>query len=425
MKVTVSDLLNRRRSGIRNYAEFLLLMHCSRVLKTKKFVLDFSDAYFEDDFLSEDMKLFLKNMVQEGCVVGINASETDELSKYNIPLDEFDKISDIVYEESKDGIPTAIFDSDYFKANSKKYSEQFNIPDIEEAVMLNVLANFIVSDYLRRFSGKQQDYRILFRMNGMIWPKNPHFFLSIYGLTESLSEFNLDNERIKLVVVNKSGYDTLNHKKYTYEFFLKCATLAGKYKKSNRGYTIGEKRNFLKENGIQEGSIVVLYFLPGTKDSDHFELTRKIENASFIRVDKILDGYIEYTKFFNILSDEEDELRCNSSDVFSLQEECNSAKVKTNMQIDLYHTGVGYNMSFSDTYNIMPLQTYTTVRKPLRLGESVDYYVVREVDYLYWSLNQKTASAKAKEIFDFDRDLFKSMYSDGLEMLWDMYNKVN
>ena len=179
-------------------------------------------------------------------------------------------------------------------------------------------------------------------------------------------------------------------------------------------WTNEEKVKLMEKENFVEGGIYLLWERHKMNNSNP---AGRIASCSVISLDEIHGTYIEYTTIGIGKTQEEivddyyeipEDKRSYFADILNFSV---SQTKKTIRWMDL---GVSNYMCASESYFIDKIDKYAKVLKKITINGQADYINLSEIDAIYWLLCQYNV--------EFDRDLYKDIYSPEKDLLWDLYN---
>lgn len=305
-------------------------------------------------------------------------------------------IPDIFEEEQVNGETVLVFDTNNLKRLGKEANYFRNGPGYFD-ISKSLLARYWLAS--RGYINGQRGDRFIYRLDSKR-SKSVPLYADIKLMQRSIPWVRDE------VLVETFGVFDEDYILFSYE-----SLETGTYRKER--YTNKEKLQLLKQNNIEEGSVVILV------SRSHFSentFSGTVTGTNLIRIDSITETKIEYSVLpengygLNVATYEAiyDDLKPIFRDLIKYQ------PFKPNRtQEDLLEIGI--NTAFSDEeYLLVPMNPYEVVTKPVYcLGEVVEMTMTAP-DYLYWVLEEND--------IDFNKSNFKHMY--GLESTsWERVNE--
>lgn len=384
-----SDILRKKKFD--TYSEFYLALVIAKELGRRGHQLDMSDMLIDKNILSKDILSYFKILISSGMIYIGDVKKVDE--KCNSDLDvntsSFEKEFD-VFEDKGDCL--------YWSCDWAQVTYQVNrnliMLDNMGNVLMHVVGYYLVKRYLGEISKK------LFIDIDSKKARSSYIYVNIYSLLKTLDWFKdyVDLE------VDFHGYVV----DLDYSLFCNDGYMANKYKL----WSMQEKVGFLNEYGIVPGSIVILWTRKGMCTSNPWG---KIESAIVARVDEIGTDFIAMTT--SALNKTKEELEL---DYYSIPEEnrhlfsdiLTRDPYTSNISVGLSELGIG-NYFLDEGRIITLIDKSAKITKRVTINGKSSDVEMSEIDALYWLMCQYG--------FDFDRNLYKQMYSGGKELLWDKY----
>ena len=183
--------------------------------------------------------------------------------------------------------------------------------------------------------------------------------------------------------------------------------------KKIKHYSCEEKREQLKELGMDVGSILVLWTRKGMcKNSEY----GKIVSACIVRLDEIGDNFLGFAKIS--INKTKEEVRKEYFDIpedkrYLFSDVLEKGATVSILVKDLKNISIDNNF-LDEEYFLTKLDTHEKVVKLISVGMEEKTVEMKGVDAVYWLLCQYNV--------EFDKDMYREMYMGDKPFLWDMYH---
>lgn len=185
---------------------------------------------------------------------------------------------------------------------------------------------------------------------------------------------------------------------------------AGRYKR----WSSVDKYNAFVNYGFKEGQILVIYTRDRITDANP---AGKITASAILRVDSMSRSGdatgISVTQFSLNKTVEErvEEYLAIDDEYKHIFSDLKTPKISSiESRLNMYEVGVG-QFFYSENKLILPIEKGGTISKRVTIDGKRVTVDMSEIDAIYWILCQYDV--------DFDRDLYKSYYNDGEDLMWD------
>ena len=382
------------KDEISTYSEFAMALAIAKCCSLYGRVLDMSAMYIDSSILPKTYLDSFKDLSSTGyIIVDGRVVGDDEVVEPHIEVADFLNID--LWSAS----PTKVDWS--FEWVSTHYDGLFvniykNRANLTLAVN-NVVANFIVMSYLNLISAQSICVKI---SHNQI--KNDYLYTNIYACKCSMPWFD---EKVDLIL--EGIEDTTIDMDYT--IFCTSAFHAKKIKH----YSCEEKREQLKELGMDVGSILVLWTRKGMcKNSEY----GKIVSACIVRLDEIGDNFLGFAKIS--INKTKEEVRKEYFDIpedkrYLFSDVLEKGATVSILVKDLMNISIDNNF-LDEEYFLTKLDTHEKVVKLISVGMEEKTVEMKGVDAVYWLLCQYNV--------EFDKDMYREMYMGDKPFLWDMYH---
>lgn len=379
-------------------SELLFASLLANTLQTKGYTLSLEGCYVNLDSVSDSVKTFFDQMVGHGKIItNYSPSRVPLYTDYDVPFNlEIINVPEMLSETDKPGVYTFEYRQAYnrvyakyrdlnpFKSNNLRHTFQY--------LFINHIANVLIgkADFVFHLDLTSRTSDNSYFYNNMV------FWMDTYPLIK---------DYVSLEVADQAEFD---YSKFIFKSY--------NYNR-RRIYTLGEKRNILEQQGIQPGSILVFWdrnVKPNMLDGD---ITRRV----LVR----FNGYTEDNASVSLTTIPEPvTLEEKKIQFYAIPEEHRgyyldlpkppqpSAYITNTYPLrDLGIEGFMYD----EPHFLTKLDLDEDVTKLVSLDETgrIEKINMSAVDAIFWALKQYG--------FDFDEDMFKSMYfQDGSEPLYNL-----
>lgn len=392
--IKFSEILGR--SCIENSSEFYLMLCVAADISCRGSKLDVSDIRVNAKDITDDLKFYYKYLRFVGALY---ESDSDVSKDYIDParvklyvnMQVFMDAEDILVDETSDSY---LWNNSMLERYRTKSAVLGNISNVGK-ILMHLVGHFIVSEYIGE--RKQKPIRVSF---DNIFIRNLDYYMHLYILERSWSG---SSKYIKLDIdFLKEGIDI------EYQLFCKQSMDAGNY----RLLSVKEKLEKMSELGIGVGSIVIMYARSNLNASN---LSGKISGSIIARIDEVGDDYIGYLTI--PLNRTKEEIKLDYESMSDTGKEIYgndmlSFHISTRMEVsNLYSIGIG-DCFYTEDILMELINPNEKIEKMVTIDGTVSSVEMSEIDAIYWLLCQ----------FDipFDRELYRMMYSEGKDLLWDV-----
>lgn len=382
-----------KRDFFRSYSEFCLALCMAKVLGSKGMSLDMTGMKVDLDSIGE-AKNYYKVLLKAGYIVLEGGKDYSDLDVKDTLMDvDVSYFNVIPLFGEKEGY--LYWSNDYAMNEYGKYNTKFLVLSSLGITLLHAVAYHLVNCLL---SGEVKVLKIFI---DEFKAKSAFTYLDIYSCLQSmlwLSDY-------LVLDVDLRGYSG----DLDYSVFCRNGRVAGHYKK----YTIDEKLRIMDIFGMHEGAILIMWSRVRMSENNEYG---EIDEAKVVRLDEIGDTFIGVTEIAVNKTAEE-----SKQDYYDIDEEIRYLFVdmldkkpfQSAREYDICNIGID-NYFYDEANFLTLLDNCEKVSKLVTIDGKVESVEMREVDAIYWILCQYG--------IEFDKDLFKYMYMEGKETLWDMYN---
>lgn len=386
------------RNYFESYSEFYFMLGVARECLRRGTYLDMSGIYIEKSISPDNILEYFKLLVSKGAIVfkgvtvdnmnyysdlDLDTSCLSELESEGKVFKELEDRYEWTYEYSNENYG----DYRYTLLNTRKMNNS----------LLHLVAYHVASVYMGYLPNKPLHVIIDDRQK----VASTYVYINLISCNKTMKIFG---EYVKLDIDFTDFTVDLE-----YSIFCNNGMVAGRHKL----WSISEKRGILEKVGIKEGSIVLLWERKGMNDSNPIG---RIIGSTLVRVDSIEEDYIYLTCIYLVKTKEEliDDYYEIPEDKREMFSDLLSFRVNTHQQSYAYTSlGVSNYFSMEESLFLDKIDKDATVTKKITVDGNTNYVEMSEIDALYWLLCQFNV--------EFDRELYRDMYNEGKELLWDKY----
>lgn len=391
-KISAEDIFGK--TDFKTYSEFNLALALAKACSLYGKVFDMSMMTIDKSILPDSAFKQFKELISEGCIC-VDEGEVDGEEKEIAPNKDVGYFRNILlYNVISD---KAEWSFEWANANYGSDLYTFMVYEKMGYSIMNVVATFLIRKYLGIEDSQKLFIKISHNMS-----KNVFTYINIYSCRASMKWFA---SLIDLEVSDSSK----NPVDLDYMVFCNNSYMSHKYKY----YTDAEKVEILKKLGIEVGSILVLWERKGMCENSIFG---RIKSASIVRLDEIGDTFLGFAGV--ALNKTKEEVRKEYYDIPSEKRYLFSDILTKEPVANAYtksYMYVGIDEYFKDEeYILTKLDQSEKVVKLVTIDGNEKSVEMRGVDAIYWLLRQYN--------IEFDVDLYREMYCNGEELLWDLYH---
>lgn len=393
-KLICSEIL--QKSYFDSYSEFYLAMGIARECLRRGMQLDMSTMRIERDALPKNEMEYFRYLVSVGaiCIDGLDSGSSIVEPDLYLNTDCFDSMSKVLFKELEDRY---YWSFEYANEFYDKYDKERVLlnPSKSGNVLIHLVAYLLVGFYVGDIPKKKIEIDI----NGQK-ARSTYIYVNLVSCCKTLDWL----EDILILNVDLDGYSV----DIGYSIFCNNSYSTGKHKK----WGVGDKKKYMEELGICEGSIAILWQRKGMCVSNPIG---KIVNATVVKINEIGDDFIAVS--FIAVNKTKEEVRLDYEDIpedrrYMFTDILYSKPSVTEHILSLYELGIeGY--FFDESELLVKIDKKNKVTKKVTIDGKVGDVEMREVDAIYWLLCQYE--------IDFDRNLYKKMYNQSEDLLWEMY----
>lgn len=392
--IKCSDIL--KKSYFDSYSEFLLACCIARECFRRGDALDMSMMRIDAGILPDTELNYFKCLWRDGAIyLGSNFNGDINIeSKYYLNTDCFSDCYDNLFQK---------YDDRYYWSIDWSYSifeGNFEMQKISNVgiVLMHLLGHMLVCFYL----GEREKKPIEIEITGQ-HIKSTYMYVNLVSCLKTL----LWLKDYVILNIDYSGYNV------DIDYSILCNN--GIAAKRNKLWSVNDKRKFLKDEGLVDGMIAILWSRKGMCESNR---AGRITGAKLIRINEVCSDCISVeTLPYNKTKEEREE------DFLSIPEENRylfidmkySTPKGTSSMLSLYEIGVENYFDVESEF-ITKIDRSAIVTKKVTVDGKVTDVTMNNVDAIYWLLCQYEV--------DFDRELYRDAYNDGEPLLWDRYGEL-
>lgn len=395
--IYLKDILHKEY--VETYSEFYLSLALAKVAKRLfGYAVDMQGIRIDEAYLTDTSLQHFKDLVSSGYILmgnDISAScSDDEAIEESMDVNVSYFKNEKLFDEGED--------KDYwnFEYAEKTYDRKNYLAFCEFKKLGNTMLSLVSYHMLQWYLG-YKPYKVLHIDIEDIWSRNMLLYTSIYSCKKTMPWFD---EYIELVV----EADKKNEIDIDYHLFCNNAYMCKKL----GAYNAKEKIELMKKCNMSEGSILLLFERDGMCSNNKYG---NLKSVKMIRLDEIGHDFIGYSELplnktkeeaFQDYMDIDEDLRYMFSDVLDVSPRISSG-VRT-----LYNVGIDGYFSQEEEYILTTIDPYAKIAKTITINGSIGKVLMSEIDAIYWLLCQYG--------IEFDKELYKEMYSGGKDLMWDI-----
>lgn len=388
--VKCDEVLNK--TYFESHSEFYFALVIAKELGRRGCCLDVSNMKIDANSLPDSMVTYFKKLVNDGYITTGNDVVSSINGEVSLDFDTsyFSEMGTALFKRIDDRI--YYWDYSWAKVNYKDSHLVLAISNSSNFIM-HMLGYVFVNILLGSLPNKK--LVLSFDVN---YSKTVYWYINILSCCKSMPWLN------DYVAVDIDCDIDINY----YIHYNNSVS-----SKKHKFWEVSKKIEFLREYGIVCGSIVLLFERTGICSNNK---QGRISSCIVARVNEITkDGKISLTKFAVNKTREEREM-----EYYSIAEEnrwlfldmYNKKPSVSNTLLGLHSVGVG-EYFYDESYLITCIDKYEKVTKRITIDGKEGDVEMSGIDAIYWLLCQ--------DDLDFDRDLYKNMYSAGQDLLWDKF----
>lgn len=382
------------KTSFESYSEFYMALAVARVLGDYGECLDMRDINIEKDMITGDHMAYFKVLIDRGYInLGVpNKDVVVDESELDINISAFDKIGDKLFREENGNY---IWDYDLVVNEYKKVEPNFVLFSKMGNLVLHLVAFFILK---RNWGYYPKSSKLHINIDNM-QSKSTFLYVNLYSILLTMPWVG---EYILLNV----DFDSDTNVDIKYSIFCNNGYMSKRYKQ----WSVSEKLNIMKDLGMGVGSIVCWYQRAGIRENNTFG---RITRAIIVRIDEIGDDFIAVRSVAVNKTKEESYLDyLESENQFLYSDLSTPTLYERNETLNIYNLGIE-NYFFEETNLLTKIDKAERVTKRVTIDGKEGDVEMSGVDAIYWILCQHD--------FDFDRALYREMYSGGDDLMWDLY----
>lgn len=393
--IKCEDIL--KKTYFESYSEFYLACCIARECMRRGDMLDMSNMRIDKGILPEQELNYFKCLWRDKAIYlgkEYSGSSLVESSLY-IDTDCFADYYDVLFKEEKDKYYWSI---DWV---GTAYKGNFNLQNISFAGknLMHLIGHMLVCFYL----GEREKKVIEVEISGP-QVKSTYIYVNLVSCLKTLLWLN----DILYLNIDFTGYNI------DIDYSILCNN--GIAAKRNKLWTIKDKHKFLKQSGLVDGMIAVLWKRKGMCESNP---AGRITGATLVRINEICEDAISIeTLPYNKTKEEkeEDYLSIPEDKRYMFMDMKYTEPKGTSCMLSLYDIGVEDYFDMEDEF-LTKIDRSAKVIKRITVDGKVSDVEMSNVDAIYWLLCQYSV--------DFDRELYRDAYNDGEPLLWDKYGELS
>lgn len=388
------------RNYFESYSEFYLALCMATEMGRRGDKLDMTGMMVDKSLLSKLELSYFKYLIGVGYIYlgeaeidAVDIPKPDSLDYYINPED-ITSLQGKLVENRQDEY---YWSTKWVAENYVGGPRVFSIISKTGNVLMHIVAHILVSEFVGDIPEKP--LVIEFDQAGA---KNTYFYVNLVSCSKTISWF-----KDKVVLNIDYGDATVD---IDYSIFCNNGMIAGRYKR----WSIKDKHKFMEKYNMSVGSIVELWERTGMCPSN---AAGKVTSVTIARIDEIGNDFLGVTTIALNKTKEETRLDFESieeSKRYLFRDMLSFKPLIQNKVLSLYEIGVN-NYFYDESQFITPIDKNERITKRITVEGREDEVEMSGVDALYWLMCQYG--------FEFDRELFRSQYADGKELLWDVYGE--
>lgn len=394
-EIQCEDIMRKR--SFDSYSEFYLALCIANDCKRVGMVFNMSSMRIDKGILPKEELMYFKHLLSEGTIKIDGFDGTVDVNCENDLYFDWEYIRDLydVLVEKKDGKYYWNYDWAYENYTLHRFDM------LNQTMTGNNIMHIVGHLVLSFFLGEREKLPIIIQFEGNR-AKSTYLYVNLYSCCATLEWFR---DLVTVDVDFKGLKVDIN-----YSIHCNNGRAAGRYKL----WSASEKLRFMKELGMVEGSILILWTRKGMCKSSPMG---KITSAVVVRVDEIGKDFIAVTSMPLNKTKEEVQL-----DFYSIREDrrhlfvdmLNQKPAISTRMLSIYETGI--DNYFLDEYQFLTkLNKNEKIVKRITVDGKEANVEMSGVDAIYWLLCQYG--------IEFDKEMFRDMYSYGNPLLWDKYGE--
>ena len=392
-----------RTTKFNTYSEFVFMLVIAREFSRRGFVFSLKDMEVNLEEFSEAERDEFWWMVKLGILVDYEYIEDvdgnilySEIENYR-GVDWFKQVDNVFKIEGDSLVWEEEWAKDSYLIDSSLESYLFYGMDKIKNTMLEVVAYHIVNLLL---GGDKIKLKVV--ISGLT-ARNMLDYIDLYQCVKDLSWLG---EWVSVEIRNE--FTDRDVKKDDIDLFLLIHN--SRKSRSNSLKTVWEKLDLMKEKGYVEGGLYLLVNRTHTNKSNSYGT---VESVKLIRIDTIGSDFIKYTQIpvVKTLWERYEEYMGLPLSMRGLDFDFNGGVHQFKETASLYSLGVDRFISDENTTFLVKPDLSEKIDKKVNIEGEIFVMNMRWADAIYWLLSENHVEFNAK--------LFKKMYSEGKDFLWD------
>lgn len=389
-----------KRNYFESYSELYLALVIARECYRRGEYLDMTTMSIEKDITPPDMLEYFKHLICLGAVriEGMSVENSVSSSRMFLNTDCFGDYGSSLFKNYKSNYEWSF---EVFYSDDKEYPLEFTTGLNMGNTIMHLVGYYLVSRELGDLEDKPLKVSIVDRQ----YVASTYLYINLLSCSKSLDWFS----NYVQLEVDFSEYSV----DLDYSIFCNNGIAA----RRNKLWSWKEKLEFMEKEGMEVGGMYILWERKGMCNSNPIG---RIIGATLVRLDNIVKGDLHMTvlplcKTKEEIVDDYYDIPEDKREYFNdlLDFKLNSYQ----KNVSLTSVGIRNYFSIEESIFLDKIDKTGTVTKKVTVDGNTDYVEMSEIDAIYWLLCQFEV--------EFDRQLYKDMYSGGEELLWDRYGDVN
>lgn len=382
------------KNHFESYSEFYFALAVARVLGEYGECLDMRDINIEPDMVTGEHMKYFKILIERGYIdLGVpNKDIIVDKSNLDLDISLFDKLGDNLFKKVEDHYEWSyddVIDSYRYETPSLLILSSLG------NTLVHLVAYFIVK---RKWGYYPKGSKLVIKINN-VQSKSTFIYVNLYSMLLSLGWLK---DYIDLDV----DFDPNTNVDVKYSIFCNNGYISKRYKQ----WSVSDKLRLLDSFGMKVGSIVCWYQRAGMCQNNIFG---HINKAMIARIDEIGDDFISIRSVAVNKTKEESYLDYLESENQNLYSDLSTPKLyECNEILNIYNLGIE-NYFYDEANLLVKIDESERITKLVTIDGKQGEVEMSGVDAIYWILCQYG--------FDFDRSMYRELYSNGKDLLWDLY----
>jgi len=389
-----------KRRHFESYSELYLALVIARECYRRGDSLDMTTMSIEKDITPPDMLSYFRYLIHIGAIKieGFTVEEDLDVPKVYLNTDCLKEMEGCIFREADVNYE---WDFDLIYNSCTPYPTEFTKNYEMGNTIMHLVGYYIVS----RSIGVLKDKPLKIIISDRQKVASTYLYINLLSCSKSLEWFN---DYVQLEI-NFSEYSV----DLDYSIFCNNGIAGGR----NKLWSWSEKIGFMEKEGMLEGGMYILWERKGMCEANPIG---RIVSATLVRLDGVDKDDIHMTVFPLYKTKEEivddyydipEDKRMYFSDLLDF-------KVRSYQKnVSLTSMGIRNYFSVEESMFLDKIDKSGNVTKKITVDGNTDYVEMSQIDAIYWLLCQFEV--------EFDRFLYKDMYNNGDDLLWDRYGEIN